>query len=107
MFKGIPENVFAFRLQPNTDLKKSIIELIKGEKLHAAWIITCVGSLSQFHLRFANQPTGVMRLGHFEIVSLVGTIGNDGCHLHISLADESGSILGGHVLDGCIVYTTA
>ena len=107
MFKGRKENVLAFRLGPHADLKKSIIEFFKEEKIQAAWVITCVGSLSQFNLRFANQSSGVLRIGNFEIVSMVGTLGNNECHLHISISDETGATIGGHMLDGCIVRTTA
>ncbi|MEA4826947.1 MAG: PPC domain-containing DNA-binding protein, partial [Clostridium sp.] len=43
----------------------------------------------------------------FEIVSLVGTISEDGCHLHMSIADSNGKVIGGHLLEECIIYTTA
>ena len=107
MFKGTKENVFAFRLTPNDDLKKSILAFITEEKIQAGAILTCVGSLSQFNIRFANQSSAITKTGHFEIVSLAGTLGNNECHLHISLSDESGSMIGGHLMEGCIVYTTA
>jgi predicted DNA-binding protein with PD1-like motif len=42
-----------------------------------------------------------------KIVSLVGTLGQDGVHLHISIADSTGKTTGGHLVDGCLVYTTA
>ena len=42
----------------------------------------------------------------FEIVSLVGTMCEDGAHLHISLADEEGKVIGGHLLSASI-FTTA
>jgi hypothetical protein len=42
-----------------------------------------------------------------EIVSLSGTIASfGGSHLHLSVADSSGRVLGGHVKEGCIVHTT-
>ena len=42
----------------------------------------------------------------FEIVSLTGTFSrNDGCHIHISLADAEGNTIGGHLVDG-VVFTT-
>lgn len=44
----------------------------------------------------------------FEIVSLVGTLQASGeCHLHLSIADKSGKVIGGHMMDGCLVNTTA
>ena len=42
-----------------------------------------------------------------EIVSLTGTVSAERLHLHISLAREDLSVIGGHLLDGCIVNTTA
>jgi predicted DNA-binding protein with PD1-like motif len=66
-----------------------------------------VGSLSDYHLRFANQKAGATASGSFEILSLVGTISTNGCHLHICLANDAGSTIGGHLLAGCIIYTTA
>jgi len=46
--------------------------------------------------------------GHFEIVSLVGTLSaGGGAHLHLSVSDSTGRTLGGYLLDGCRVYTTA
>lgn len=47
--------------------------------------------------------------GPFEIVSLVGTFsaGGAGCHLHASLADAQGRVVGGHVVGGMEVFTTA
>lgn len=42
-----------------------------------------------------------------EILSLVGTLsGNDRGHLHASLGDSSGHVIGGHVIE-MQVYTTA
>ena len=42
----------------------------------------------------------------FEIVSLVGTL-NPPAHLHVCLADRAGRTVGGHVLGGLEVFTTA
>jgi predicted DNA-binding protein with PD1-like motif len=42
-----------------------------------------------------------------EIVSLTGTLGPDGLHVHISLAGADGACIGGHLVEGCIVNTTA
>ncbi|KAK7487116.1 hypothetical protein BaRGS_00021611, partial [Batillaria attramentaria] len=47
-------------------------------------------------------------LGPFEIVSLVGTLsGGEGGHLHISLSDDKGAVIGGHVVGDLYVHTTA
>jgi predicted DNA-binding protein with PD1-like motif len=96
-----------FRLKPGQDLRKEIEAFVQKENILAGWIITCVGSLTQTNLRFANQPGGSGSNGHFEIVSLTGTISTSGSHLHMSVSDSLGRTIGGHLLDGNIVYTTA
>ena len=42
-----------------------------------------------------------------EIVSLTGTLCPDGAHLHIALSRRDGSCIGGHLVQGCLVNTTA
>ena len=58
-------------------------------------------------MRFANQKGGTNAEGHFEVVSLVGTVSTNGSHLHISVSDSAGKTVSGHLLDGNLVYTTA
>lgn len=100
-------NTHAFRLKPGADLKKSILAFVREKKLTAAWISTCVGSLTSYQLRFANQQKGSKDTGHFEIVSLAGTLSVNGSHLHMSVSDGSGKTIGGHLMDDCFIYTTA
>lgn len=97
----------AFRLKPGQDLKASIQELVNKKQIKAGWIGTCVGSLTNYHIRFANQPNGSKDSGHFEIVSLTGTVSVNGSHMHISISDSTGKTIGGHLMEGCTVYTTA
>jgi len=98
---------YAFRLLPGTDLKLALEKLSNDYQLRAAWIMSCVGSLTQYHIRFANQGEGSLGEGHFEILSLAGTLGRGGSHLHICIGDRLGQTIGGHLLPGCIIYTTA
>lgn len=99
--------VYAFRLKPGQDLKSSIQQLVQDKQIKAGWIGTCVGSLTQYTIRFANQPNGSSDSGHFEIVSLTGTVSVNGSHLHISVSDSTGKTIGGHLMEGCKIYTTA
>jgi len=97
----------AFRLKPGQDLKTEIQKLVNEEQIKAGWISTCVGSLTNYKIRFADQPDGSSDSGHFEIVSLTGTVSVNGSHLHISLSDSTGKTIGGHLMEGCTIYTTA
>jgi predicted DNA-binding protein with PD1-like motif len=96
-----------FRLRPHDDLRKKILEFSGANKITAAVMVTCVGSLEQFNLRFANQSIPTQGKGHFEIVSLTGTVSASSSHLHIAIADENGKVIGGHLMDENYIYTTA
>jgi predicted DNA-binding protein with PD1-like motif len=104
---GSPMSVHALRLRPGQDLLNELCAYAAAANLQAAFIVTCVGSLTTAALRFANKPGPAKLTGHFEICSLVGTLSRDSCHLHISIADGDGNMRGGHVLEGCVIYTTA
>ncbi len=97
----------AFRLKPGEDLKEGIEKQIKEYDIKAGWVATCVGSLTDYAIRFANMPDGNTGQGHFEIVSLVGTVSIIGSHLHLSISDSTGNVIGGHLMPGCKIYTTA
>ena len=105
--KSLSTMEHAFRLKPGDDLKKSITQYVAINNIQAGWIATCVGSLTTYAIRFANQPGATTGKGYFEIISLTGTLSSSGSHIHISIADTSGKTIGGHLADGCIVYTTA
>lgn len=100
-------NYFAFRLGPHEDLRQGILRVAQEHKLKAAAIVTCVGSLEATNLRYANRNDGQRSPGHFEIVSLTGTVSDESSHLHLSVSDSTGRTTGGHLLDGNLIYTTA
>lgn len=96
-----------FRLQPGMDLKLKLEEFARANDSNGSVIVTCVGSLKQASLRLAKGTQSVNFEGPFEILSLVGTLCKDGVHLHISLGDQEGRVVGGHLMAGCLIYTTA
>lgn len=97
----------AVRLGPGQDLKQALVGLVAAEGVRAGYVLTCVGSLGRLALRLAGADRQVVVEGRFEIVSLVGTLGQDGVHLHLAAADEEGRTVGGHLVGGCVVRTTA
>ncbi|KAJ4460976.1 putative DNA-binding protein [Paratrimastix pyriformis] len=97
----------AARFKPHEDLYQKIDDLVKTKHLHAAYIATCVGSLTQATIRFANQSDLTTLQGPFEITSLVGTLSDvGGHHIHITVCDGAGKCQGGHFVGG-LIYTTA
>lgn len=101
----------AFRLTPGTDLREALTRLAKEHALRAGCILSGVGSLSRARLRMPgaiNDAEAFMSFDEpMEIVSLTGTLSADGLHVHISLARSDGACIGGHLVRGCIVNTTA
>jgi hypothetical protein len=102
-----PAHFWALRLKPGQDLRVELGRFARAKKLKAAFIASCAGSCDRTSVRYANQPGASVREGHFEIVSLTGTLAEGGMHVHASFADSTGATFGGHLLDGSLVYTTA
>lgn len=98
---------YAVRLKPGQDVVKELRAFVEANSLKAVSIVSVVGSLNTALLRYANTGVWAEVSGHFEIVSLVGTIDEKGEHLHISLSDRTGKTIGAHFGEGSAVYTTA
>ena len=97
-----------FRLHPGDDLKQRLDRLAWEQGWRAACVLTCVGSLRLATLRFANSDRLSEVRGPLEIISLSGTIASfGGSHLHLSVADKNGTVVGGHLKEGSIIHTTA
>lgn len=97
----------ALRLKPQQDLRHELDRLVCDQQISAACVLTCVGSLMKATLRLAGQPQPTVYQELFEIVSLTGVMSHHGSHYHIAIADSNGRTIGGHVLEGCLIYTTA
>ena len=98
---------YTFRLKSGQDLFDSIQSFVVENHIEAGCILSGVGSLAHAMLRLANREYYSEYKGHFEIVSITGTVSIHGSHLHISISDEDGKTLGGHFESGCKIYTTA
>ncbi len=96
-----------FRLKPKQDLFDEIESYVATQHIEAGCLLSSVGSLTHATLRLANQNIYNEYEGHFEIVSLNGTISQHGSHLHIAISNEKGETIGGHLVRGCRIYTTA
>lgn len=92
----------AIRLTRGSDLKEEIKKL----NIKAGYVASAVGCVTKARIRLADGKTVASWEEPFEIVSLMGTLSEDGPHLHISLADTKGKVIGGHLMDGCIINTT-
>ena len=95
-----------FRLTKGMDLKEEIEKYATDNNVSGV-VICSVGCLSKLVIRLADGESILEQDGMFEIVSVTGTLSPNGVHIHISVSDEDGNTIGGHLKNGCIVNTTA
>ena len=102
--------MIATRLREGQDLKESVEKLVKAMNISAATVISATGSLHAATLRMAGASAEKQDIrtlpGPFEIVSLIGNLGQGRTHLHMAISDKDGNVVGGHVKEGCKVHTT-
>jgi len=98
--------IHAFRLVKGQDLKLSLQEYCVNHHINAGIILSGVGSVDTLKLRMAKAVETKLYNKDFEIVSITGTIARGKAHIHLSLSDEDGNVVGGHLVNGTIVNTT-
>src|ERR1700719_3632859 len=98
--------IHVLRLRPGDDLLGGIRAYVNANHIQAAVLLSAVGSLTQASIRYANQPEAHVHTGHFEIVSITGTVEEGGEHVHLSISTGQGTMIGGHLMTGCKIYTT-
>jgi predicted DNA-binding protein with PD1-like motif len=95
------------RLSPGDDLRAAVVAALLDSGQQAGFVLQGIGSLSVAQLRYAGLPQPTALQGDLEILTLAGSVSADGAHLHMSVSDAQGRVLGGHVAAGCMVRTTA
>ena len=96
-----------FRLKPEEDLFDSIETFAADNNIEAGCVLSSVGSLTHATLRLANREYFNEYEGYFEMVSMTGTVSTNGSHIHVAISDGDGVTIGGHLVSGCKIYTTA
>jgi predicted DNA-binding protein with PD1-like motif len=99
--------VVPLRLSPGDDLRQALETWMALQQEQAGCVISAVGSLSLAQLRFAAMDEVTRIHADLEILNLSGTLSGDGAHLHITVADNTGRVIGGHLGRGSLVRTTA
>jgi len=104
-------NQLSFRLKPGQLLKEEIEKAAVDHGIKAGVLLSIVGGLKNVVLRMAGSDVDHQTVEKweevFEIVSGTGTISDSGCHIHVSVSDAGGHVIGGHLKDGCVVAYTA
>ncbi|NJO84695.1 MAG: DNA-binding protein [Blastochloris sp.] len=100
--------IYALRLKAGQDLKRELATFTQLHDLRAGFVLTCVGSLKRAALRHAGSDATTEYDEPFEIVSLAGTLSvGSSLHLHMSISDGGGAVLGGHLQEGTLIDTSA
>ena len=102
-----PGRVHVVRLRPGHDLRAQLMHFARAEHLKAAYVASVAGSVRRATLRLSGRTAASEFAGPFEIVSLTGTLSEARSHLHASFSDSTGRTVGGHLVDGCPIFTTA
>ena len=97
---------FLPRASSSRSFSCSISQLAAREGLRCAVVLSGVGCVTEARGRDASGVTVRHIAEPCEIVSLNGTVSAARCHLHIALAREDLSTLGGHLMEGTIINTT-
>lgn len=95
------------RLRPGDDLRAALQMAVAARGATAAFVLAGIGSLRPACVRLAGADAALCLDGDVELLGLSGTIAANGVHLHLSVADAAGQVIGGHAAPGCIVRTTA
>lgn len=102
-----PAEAVPLRLKPGDDLREALQRALAESHCTAAFVVAGIGSLARASLRLADAIEPVSIDGPLELLTLSGTLSPAGPHLHASVADAAGRVMGGHVGRGCFVRTTA
>ncbi len=95
------------RLMPGDDLRRALERAVRAEGVTAAFVLSGIGSLRPAAIRFAGVDQTTTIDADTELLTLSGSLAVHGSHLHASVSDAAGRVVGGHVAYGCIVRTTA
>ncbi len=102
---------YPLRLHPGDDLRLALETHVRSDSptrsTASAFVIAGIGSLHDARIRYAGAHEPVTVAGPLEIISLSGSLSADGAHLHVSVSDAQGRVVGGHLCAGSLVRTTA
>ncbi|WP_280448622.1 PPC domain-containing DNA-binding protein [Nocardia brasiliensis] len=95
------------QLRAGADILISLDEYVRENDIGAGYLLTCVSGLSEAVLRMPGTKESQTLTGDMKIVTAQGTVSPDGCRIHFAVADLTGAVTGGQLVQGCIVRMTA
>jgi predicted DNA-binding protein with PD1-like motif len=100
-FESKSKDVVIVSMGPDDRFLESITEVAEKAGIHTGIVMTGIGGLKK--VCYTEGATLKVLEGVFQIVNFNGIISSYKPHLHITMLDDHGTFLGGHLNDGCIV----
>lgn len=99
-------HALAVHLPAGADVRRSLEELAQQHN-SSGFVLSVVGNMSQACFACPGSPEPTVLSGELEIITLQGTIGPNGVHLHLSFSDGACQVWGGHLEHGSLVLKGA
>ena len=90
------------KLDPGSDLRLTL-EKIGRDQGVSGFVLGVVGNLTRAAFQCPGKAEPTVLEGDLEVITLNGTIGPNGVHLHLSLSDGACQVWGGHLEPGTLV----
>jgi predicted DNA-binding protein with PD1-like motif len=111
MNKAERGGIYVGKLDHGTDLLEEITAICRENNIHLGKI-QAIGAVQKARLAYYDQKNQVYEFyeldEHLEILNLTGNIslrnGQPMVHAHITLSNEKGEALGGHLAPGTLVF---
>jgi predicted DNA-binding protein with PD1-like motif/glutaredoxin len=98
--------VSAIHLDSGADVRRSLEELAHRENAQG-FVLSVVGNMRQARFACPGRSGPTVLSGELEIITLQGTIGPQGVHLHLSFSDGDCQVWGGHLEHGSLILKGA
>lgn len=90
------------KLDPGSDLRLTLEEIGRDQGING-FVLGVVGNLTRAAFQCPGKAEPTVLEGDLEVITLNGTIGPNGVHLHLSLSDGACQVWGGHLEPGTLV----
>jgi len=102
---------FAFTVPDGHDLLQIISDYARNNKLPAAYVVSCVGSVNSATLKCAPSKSGKAATnktlkGNFVVCNMQGTLSGTYSKICAQFANKNGEMYGGELVSGVIVSDT-
>ena len=94
------------QLDAGADVRRSLEDLAHHEKAQG-FVLSVVGNMGQVTFACPGRTSPTVLSGELEIITLQGTIGPQGVHLHLSFSDGDCQVWGGHLEHGSLILRGA